>query len=152
MPTDFILVGIFLFVWYSKSSIGEKMREFLIISAGFFIGFMIRSMFSYLFIAGTYLKYVEDLEKKFLLLSVNFIQWKAHALQILELSYEKASEEDPEQKESFKIFKNRVEEKYDETGEGFVRYMSNILPYKPKYKNWSEAIQYLETLRREGKL
>ena len=119
-------------------------KETIIFISAFFIGFLIRSLFSHLFIAGAYLKYMQDLELKFILLSVNFIQWKAHALQILELTYEKVSEEDPEQKENFKIFKRKVEEKYEEAGEGFIRHMSNILPYTPKYKNWKQAVEYLE--------
>ena len=36
------------------------------------------------------------------------------------------------------------EEKYNEAGEGFVKHMTNILPYTPNYKNWNQAIEYLE--------
>lgn len=127
-------------------------KETFIFIVAFFLGFLIRSFFSHLFIASSYIRYMRDLEVKFLLMSVNFVQWKHYAIQVLELTHEKASEEDPEQKESFKVFRNKVEEKFDETGEKFISYISNILPYKPEYKNWSEALKYLDKMKREGRI
>lgn len=89
-----------------------------------------------------------DLETRFLLLSVEFLEWKHYSLSILELAHEKCSEQDPDQKESFKVFKNKAEEKFDEIGDKFIIKMNSILPYKTKYKSWKEAVRYLDTIRR----
>ena len=93
---------------------------------------------------GAYVKTMEIIELKFLLLSANFIKWKSHATTILDITYEKLSEDDPKLKEEQKITKNKIEEKFQETGEEYIKALKDILPYKPKYTNWNQAMKYLE--------
>ena len=62
-------------------------KEFVFYTAAFCLVFFIRSIFAHLFIIGTYVKYMQDLENKFLLLSANYLQWKTQAVTILELTY-----------------------------------------------------------------
>lgn len=96
----------------------------------FLTGFICKTLLNYLFSISFYVKLMKDLEIRFLMMSTNLIQWKEHALQILDLTYQKASEQDPEQKESFKIFRNKVDEKYNQACELFVVHIKSILRIK----------------------
>jgi hypothetical protein len=93
---------------------------------------------------GTYVKYMQELEMRFLLLSSLFIQWRSQAIKILELSYEDAAYRDLKYQEEFKLVKIKIEQKYQELGEQYVKRITDMLPYKPAYKNWDEAVKFLE--------
>lgn len=95
---------------------------------------------------------MQDLEKKFLLLSVNFIQWKEQSLKILELTYENMSYEtdNKEKEEEYKKIKNKIEEKTQQISEYYVKELKSILPYQVKYKNFKEAINHLEKIYKKG--
>lgn len=114
----------------------------------FLAGFLFKSVLNYLFSIGVYIKLMKDYEVRYLIMSTNLIAWKSHALQILDLTYEKVSEEDPEQKESFKIFRNRVEEKYDKACDLLILHLKSVLPYAVNYNNWKEAMSYLESTKK----
>jgi len=93
---------------------------------------------------GTYVKYMQDIEKKFILLSASFLQWKAQSIAILELVYQHRVRHSKEENEDFNAIKEKIEEKYDNIAEHYVNEIKNILPYKTEYKNFKEAVKYMQ--------
>lgn len=120
----------------------------LISFVSFLAGFFLRGFFTRLLMVGKYIEYMQDIEKKFLLLSVNFIEWKSHSIAIMDLAYEYRAEKEPDKYEEYKLIKNKMEEKYDKIGESYVKSLKQILPYKTDYKNFKDAISYLEKERK----
>ena len=86
------------------------------------------------------------MEKFLILSSMNLLQYKYHAIQLMKIVYDKAAEQDPASIEEGKQVINKIEERFDHIGNLFVVVMQNSLPYKLKYKSWKEAIEYAETL------
>ena len=119
-------------------------NETILFFLSFLGGFLVRGLFTRMIMLGKYIEYMQDLEKKFLLLTINFIEWKSHSLAIMDLAYEYRNEEEPEKIEEYKAIKNKMEEKYDRIGEQYVKGISEILPYRTKYKNFKDAINYIE--------
>jgi low affinity Fe/Cu permease len=87
---------------------------------------------------------MQDIEKKFILLSASFIQWKAQSIAILEIVYQHKVRHSEEQKQEFVEIKQKIEEKYDNIAEYYVNDIKKILPYKTEYKNFKEAVKHLQ--------
>ena len=90
-------------------------------------------------------------EKQFLLGAMYLIQFKYHAIQILELAYAEAAETNPEKTEEAKVVIEKIHQKFNEFGDNWVTSFINLLPYKTEYNDWNSAILYVEKLLNEGK-
>ena len=90
-------------------------------------------------------------EKQFLLGAMYLIQFKYHAIQVLELAYEEAAETHPEKKEEGKLVVAKIHEKFNEFGNNWVTNFIKLLPYKTEYNDWNSAILYVEKLLNEGR-
>ncbi len=88
---------------------------------------------------------------QFLLVSMHFIQYKFHALQILEIVHEKASETDPKFAEDYKVIKEKIEEKFNQFGDQWIKNLKITLGYETEYKNWNEATKYIDGLVKRSK-
>jgi len=90
-------------------------------------------------------------ERQFLLGAMYLIQFKYHAIQILELAYAEAAEINPEKNEECKKVIDKIHEKFNEFGNTWVINFTRMLPYKTEYNDWNSAIQYVEKLLNEGR-
>lgn len=118
--------------------------QFLFYTATFCLGFFIRSIFSHLFMISTYIRYMQDLENKFLLLSANYAQWKTQAVTILELTYKHRIKHSSEEMEDFITIKKKIEEKSNAITDAYILGIKKILPYNTKYNNFAEAIRHFQ--------
>lgn len=82
------------------------------------------------------------IEMQFLLGSLYLLQYKYHILQIINIVYDRAAEEDPTYNEERKKVLNSIEEKYNSFGNVWINQLKGLLPYDLEYKNWNEAIEY----------
>lgn len=96
-------------------------------------------------------KNLKDLEIKFLIGSANLVQFKDHALKILEIVYDKAGESDPQFIEDYKKIVAAVEEKYEEIGDNWIKELQKTLGYEIEYKNWKQATKYIDRLLKATK-
>jgi hypothetical protein len=90
-------------------------------------------------------------EKQFLLGAMYLIQFKYHAIQILELSYAEAAETKPEKAEECKVVVAKIHEKFNSFGDTWVKNFIALLPYKTEYNDWNSAILYVERLINKDK-
>jgi len=90
-------------------------------------------------------------ERQFLLGAMYLIQFKYHAIQILELAYAESAETNPQKSEECKQVVAKIHEKFNEFGNTWVTNFVRMLPYKTEYNDWNSAIQYVEKLLNEGK-
>jgi hypothetical protein len=86
------------------------------------------------------------MEHRFLLGAINLLQYKYQALQLMEIVYERAAEDDPKYLEEKKQVLNKIEEKYDLFANLWIVEMQKIVPYNLQYKNWKEALEYADKL------
>jgi len=70
------------------------------------------------------------------------LQYKYQVLQIINIVYDRASEDDPAYNEERRKVINSIEEKYNSFGNVWINQLKGLLPYDLKYKNWNEAIEY----------
>ena len=77
-----------------------------------------------------------------LFIAASLIQYKYHAIKIIEISY---SNEPDKQKECEEIVA-KIHEKFDAYGDSWIEYMKSRLPYNTEYSDWKTAIQYAEQL------
>jgi len=82
------------------------------------------------------------IELQFLLGSLYLLQYKYQVLQIINIVYDRASEDDPAYNEERRKVINSIEEKYNSFGNVWINQLKGLLPYDLKYKNWNEAIEY----------
>ena len=109
---------------------------------GFIFGLMV---FAYLFLV-LGVNIFKTIEHSLLLSATELIQYKHHAIKILELSYDKAAEEDKTKTEEFKQIVQKINEKFDSYGESWIQYLIARLPYKTEYKDWKTGLAYIEGL------
>lgn len=82
------------------------------------------------------------IELQFLLGSLYLLQYKYQVLQIINIVYDRASEDDPNYNEERKKVLNSIEEKYNSFGNVWINQLKSLLPYDLEYKNWNEAIEH----------
>jgi len=85
-------------------------------------------------------------EKKFLLMAASLIQLKYHSLEVIEIVYERASEEDAKFVEEKKQIVNKINEKYLLFFNSWVGEIKEFLPYDTEYNNWNQAVEYIDRL------
>lgn len=82
------------------------------------------------------------IELQFLLGSLYLLQYKYQIVQIINIVYDRASEDDPKYNEERKKVLNSIEEKYNSFGNVWINQLKSLLPYELEYKNWNEALEY----------
>jgi len=117
----------------------------------FFLGFFIRSVVFYSVSTFKYAKFMKDLELKFLLLTSNYLQWREQALEALKLTYKFIEVDKPEEKEIYDEMLKKVEEKYNEIIEEYIKQIKNILPYEADYDNFDGVKKYITKMSRNVK-
>jgi hypothetical protein len=90
------------------------------------------------------------MELKFLLGAMSLIQYKHHAIMILELTYAEAAEKDPSKLEECKKIVAKIHEKFDGFGDSWIESLIDKLPYKTEYTDWKTARVYVEQLIKKG--
>lgn len=86
------------------------------------------------------------MERNFLTGALSLIQFKYHAIAILEIAYSKEIENDPTRKEELDEIVKKIHEKFDGFADSWVKQMISLLPYKPEYDNWETALLFVERL------
>jgi hypothetical protein len=94
---------------------------------------------------------MKDLELKFLLLTSNYLQWREQALEALKLTYKFIEVDKPEEKEIYDEMLKKVEEKYNEIIEEYIKQIKNILPYEADYDNFDGVKKYITKMSRNVK-
>ena len=113
------------------------LKAILLFFAGYFVfNFVVFVIFR---------KKSRDLEIQFIEGAIHFEQLKHHMMQMLDLVYEKASEEDPKYAEEHKKVKEKLEEKFNAFGDEWVKNLTKTLGYSLSYSSWSELIKRVET-------
>ena len=97
------------------------------------------------------MKIMKELELKFLLLTTNYIQWRAQALEILKLSYKFVEQDKPEEKEIHGKMLDKVEQKFDEVINQYIKDLKTILPYEAEYDNIEGVKKYIAKMSRDNK-
>lgn len=118
------------------------MLYFLSFIAGFFICLLLFSSSISLVITNTF----KHMEKQLLLSGLSLIQYKFHALKILEIAYDAAEEKYPSKAEEYKLVVEKVNQKFDGYGEEWIKLLISRLPYKTEYRDWKTALVYAERL------
>lgn len=90
-------------------------------------------------------------EKQLLLISMSLLQYKYHAIEIIEIVYDKASEDDPKYLKEKQEVINKINEKFNSFGDQWIINLKKILPYETEYNSWKEAIEYAEKLFSKSK-
>jgi len=109
---------------------------------GFFSAFFIIDIFKNILLLNAFI----TAEKKILLISLSLLQYKFHAMQIIEIVYDKASEQDSSaEKEKQEVIK-KINDKFNAFGDNWIKDLKSNLPHKTNYNNWSEAIEYADKL------
>jgi len=94
---------------------------------------------------------MKDLELKFLLLVSNYLQWREQALEALKITYKFIEIDKPEEKETYDEMLKKVEEKYNEIIEEYIKDFKKILPYEAEYDNLEGAKKYIAKITRNNK-
>lgn len=110
--------------------------------AGFFACIFIVSVSINATFVGTF----KHMEKQILLSAISLMQYKFHALKILEIAYDAAEEKYPSKAEEYKLVVAKVNEKFDGYGEEWIKLLISRLPYKTEYSDWKTALAYAERL------
>jgi len=68
-------------------------------------------------------------------MAMMIIQYKYHAIALMEIVYERAAETDPKYAEEGKQVINKINEKYLEQGNKWISEFKKLLPYETQYNN-----------------
>ena len=89
------------------------------------------------------LKNLKDLEENFLIGMAWTEEHKHHMLQILQIVYDKAAENDPQFSKDYEKILKTIEEKINNSADKWIIHMNEVLGYKTVYRNWGEATKYI---------
>lgn len=89
----------------------------------------------------------KQMEIQFLFSALNLMQYKHHAIKIIEISYADQEEKSEECKQIVK----KIHEKFDAFGEYWIQDLIKRLPYKTEYNDWKSATLYAEQLINNNK-
>jgi hypothetical protein len=88
-----------------------------------------------------------QLEAQLLFAAMSLLQYKYHAIKIIEISYSN----EPDKKEECEKIVAKIHEKFDGFGDSWIENLRQRLPYKTEYSDWKSAIQYVEELINKAK-
>lgn len=94
----------------------------------------------------------KQVELLFLFAALNLVQYKYHAIKILEISYMDEIEKNPDKKKELEQIISKIHSKFDSYGDSFVERLQKSLPYKTAYNDWKTAMLYAQELITKEKL
>jgi hypothetical protein len=109
------------------------------------------AVYSYLTTAATAYRNKKMLEIQFILASVELLQLKYHTMQIAEIVYEKAIEQDETKRQEFELVCQKIEEKFDQRGNYYIKKLGKFLGEDFIHQGWKDAIKYAEELIKHDK-
>lgn len=104
----------------------------------------ILAVYSYITTALSAYRGRKIMELQFIIASVELLQLKFHSIQIVDLVYEKAKESDPKYDEEHKKTVEKIEQKFNEYGNYYIKRLTSIFGEDFTHKSWLEAIKYAE--------
>ena len=110
------------------------------------LAFGILAVYSYLTTAATAYRNKKILEIQFILASVELLQLKYHTLQIAEIVYQKAIEQDEAKRQEFQLVSQKIEEKFDVSGNYYIKKLGKFLGEDFVRQGWKDAIRYAEEI------
>lgn len=118
----------------------------LTLAIGLMVGFLFGT-FSANLMNKVWLKYsFIQMERNFLAGAISLIQYKYHAIAILEIAYSEQIEKDPSTKKELDEIVDKIHEKFDGYADSWVKQMISLLPYKPNYNDWQGALLHAQQL------
>lgn len=105
---------------------------------GVVLGFLSFEILRTFVVLSTY----RQLEAQMLFIAMSLIQYKYHAIKIIEISYS----EEPNKKQECEQIVAKIHEKFDAFGDSWVQSLIQKLPYKTEYNDWKTAILYADKL------
>jgi hypothetical protein len=114
----------------------------LAVIAGAILGLISGNIFSKIWLRYAFIQ----MERNFLSGAMSLIQFKYHAIAILEIAYSEQIEKDPSRKEELDQIVEKIHEKFDGYADSWVKQTISLLPYKPEYNDWAGALLFVERL------
>ena len=108
----------------------------------FILGFVCTCIIFELFKSLALFASFKKLEAQLLFVASSLVQYKYHAIKIVEIAYSA----DDEKKEECANIVAKIHEKFDGYGDKWVESLKVNLPYATQYNDWKSAIQYFEQL------
>lgn len=85
-------------------------------------------------------------EKNLLFISLSLLKYKYHAIELMNIVYDKAAEDDENKIiEKTKVIE-KIHEKFSQFGDEWIINLKKTLPFETEYNNWKEAIDYADKL------
>lgn len=85
-------------------------------------------------------------EKNLLFISLSLLKYKYHAIELINIVYDKAAEGDETKAiEKTKVIE-KIHEKFSQFGDEWIFNLKKTLPFETEYSNWKEAIDYADKL------
>lgn len=86
----------------------------------------------------------KKLEIQFLTFVFSSLDYKHYSIQLLELVYAEAIEQDASKKEELEKIKLKIEEKYEQFGNSLIINIKHSLDYETEYTDLKGAIKFIE--------
>lgn len=128
-------------------SLGAYMLYLLSFGIGFFVCILLFSYSINSILNDTFHK----METQILLAALSLIQYKYHAIKILEIAYDASSKKYPSKNEEYNLVVAKIHEKFDSYGESWIKLLMSRLPYKTQYNDWKSALAFAEQLLTNNK-
>lgn len=106
--------------------------------------FLLLTFISFVMIKASRLLQSKKLETQFLFMVVQFIEYKYHMIQMMELVYAEKIEQDQQKQLELDKIKQKIEEKFDNFGNEIVINIKKVLDYETEYSDWKGAVKYIE--------
>jgi hypothetical protein len=134
-PTPCYTVGVGGFLF------GDKMN-FIFFFLGMLFYFLLMQFFKTFLIFHSF----KLAEKNLLFISLSLLKYKYHAIELMNIVYDKAAENDETKAiEKIKVIE-KIHEKFSQFGDEWIFNLKKTLPFETQYSNWKEAIDYADKL------
>ena len=94
---------------------------------------------------------LKELEIQFIVASIYFEQLRYQMKQILEIVYNEAGENDPSYKDDCDAIQAKLDEKFNQLGDVWIKNLEKTVGYKLKYDNWRDLIKKADLLIKDFK-
>lgn len=85
-------------------------------------------------------------EKNLLFISLSLLKYKYHAIELMNIVYDRAIEEDQAKIIEKKQVIEKIHEKFSQFGDEWILNLKKTLPFDTEYNNWKEAMDYADKL------
>jgi len=120
---------------------GEKMH-FIFFFMGMFFCFLLIQFFKNFLIFNSF----KLAEKNLLFISLSLLKYKYHAIELMNIVYDRAIEEDQAKIIEKKQVIEKIHEKFSQFGDEWILNLKKTLPFDTEYNNWKEAMDYADKL------